>query len=156
MTRYQQSKNEVACLRTELQDTIDEFQRERADMFMSLRSLNQQFQLKSFIIEVFVVSQLVIRWVGGKIRLLKNLMLPELPLITYWSIDLKINRSILQWCSGCSPWDSILAMSLSSILIDGKGFVWSSATTRCQQMRACHLTMLGLHACNQGLFLMLE
>ena len=95
MTRYQQSKNEVACLRTELQDTIDEFQRERADMFMSLRSLNQQFQLKSFIIEVFVVSQLVIRWVGGKIRLLKNLMLPELPLVTYWSIDLKINRSIL-------------------------------------------------------------
>ena len=95
MTRYQQSKNEVACLRTELQDTIDEFQRERADMFMSLRSLNQQFQLKSFIIEVFVVSQPVIRWVGGKIRLLKHLMLPELPLLTYWSINLKINSSIL-------------------------------------------------------------
>lgn len=95
MTRYQQSKNEVACLRTELQDTIDEFQRERADMFMSLRSLNQQFQLKCFIIEVFVVSQLIIRWVDGKIRLLKNLMLPGLPLIIYWSIDLQINRSIL-------------------------------------------------------------
>ncbi|KAL3691783.1 hypothetical protein R1sor_005434 [Riccia sorocarpa] len=54
MARYQQSKAEIANLRTELQDTIHEFQRERADMFLSLRSLDQQLQLKSFIIEKFI------------------------------------------------------------------------------------------------------
>lgn len=52
MTRYQQNKNEVAAMRTELQDTVHEFQRERADMFLSLRSFDQQLQLKTFIIEV--------------------------------------------------------------------------------------------------------
>ncbi|KAG6554945.1 hypothetical protein Mapa_003529 [Marchantia paleacea] len=54
MARYQQSKAEISTLRTELQDTIHEFQRERADMFLSLRSLDQQLQLKSFIIEKFI------------------------------------------------------------------------------------------------------
>ncbi|KAL2622279.1 hypothetical protein R1flu_002484 [Riccia fluitans] len=54
MARYQQSKAEISNLRTELQDTIHEFQRERADMFLSLRSLDQQLQLKSFIIEKFI------------------------------------------------------------------------------------------------------
>lgn len=52
MARYQQSKNELSALRTELQDTIHEFQRERADMFLSLRSLDQQLQLKNFLIDV--------------------------------------------------------------------------------------------------------
>jgi predicted nucleic acid-binding Zn-ribbon protein len=54
MARYQQSKAEITTLRTELQDTIHEFQRERADMFLTLRSLDQQLQLKSFIIEVHI------------------------------------------------------------------------------------------------------
>jgi kinesin family protein 3/17 len=54
MTRYQQSKNELSALRTELQDTIHEFQRERADMFLSLRSLDQQLQLKNFLIDKFI------------------------------------------------------------------------------------------------------
>lgn len=52
VARYQQSKAEIIILRTELQDTIHEFQREHADMFLSLRSLDQQLQLKSFVIEV--------------------------------------------------------------------------------------------------------
>jgi len=52
MAHYQQTKIDVGSLRTELQDTIHEFQRERADMFLSLRSLDQQLQLKAFIIEV--------------------------------------------------------------------------------------------------------
>ncbi|CAM6101475.1 unnamed protein product [Calypogeia fissa] len=54
MARYQQGKAEITTLRTELQDTVHEFQRERADMFLSLRSLDQQLQLKSFIIEKFI------------------------------------------------------------------------------------------------------
>ncbi|CAM6129993.1 unnamed protein product [Calypogeia fissa] len=54
MARYQQSKAEITTVRTELQDTVHEFQRERADMFLSLRSLDQQLQLKSFIIEKFI------------------------------------------------------------------------------------------------------
>jgi hypothetical protein len=52
MAHYQQTKIDVGSLRTELQDTIHEFQRERADMFLSLRSLDQQLQLKAFIIDV--------------------------------------------------------------------------------------------------------
>lgn len=52
MARYLQNKQEISTLRTELQDTIHEFQRERADLFLSLRSLDQQLQLKTFIIEV--------------------------------------------------------------------------------------------------------
>lgn len=54
MARYQQSKNDINALRTELQDTIHEFQRERADMFLSLRSLDQQLQLKNFLIDKFI------------------------------------------------------------------------------------------------------
>lgn len=54
MARYQQSKNELSALRTELQDTIHEFQRERTDMFLSLRSLDQQLQLKNFLIDKFI------------------------------------------------------------------------------------------------------
>ncbi|KAJ7563193.1 hypothetical protein O6H91_03G100000 [Diphasiastrum complanatum] len=50
--RYQQSKNDVTSLRAELQDTIHEFHQERADLLLHLRSLDQQHQLKSFIIEV--------------------------------------------------------------------------------------------------------
>lgn len=52
MARYQQSKTDLGSLRTELQDTIHEFQRERADMFLSLRSLDQQLQLKTFLVDV--------------------------------------------------------------------------------------------------------
>lgn len=59
MARYQQSKNDINALRTELQDTIHEFQRERADMFLSLRSLDQQLQLKNFLIDVSWFSVLI-------------------------------------------------------------------------------------------------
>lgn len=55
MARYQQSKAEITTLRTELQDTVHESQRERADMFSSLRSLNKQLKLKSFIVEVLLI-----------------------------------------------------------------------------------------------------
>ncbi|CAK9199899.1 unnamed protein product [Sphagnum troendelagicum] len=57
MAHYQQTKIDVGSLRTELQDTIHEFQRERADMFLSLRSLDQQLQLKAFIIENFIPAE---------------------------------------------------------------------------------------------------
>nr|AMS24209.1 kinesin 2 protein [Marsilea vestita] len=54
MSRYQQSKLDVAALRTEIQDTIHEFHQERADLLWSIRSLEQQHQLKNLIIERFI------------------------------------------------------------------------------------------------------
>jgi hypothetical protein len=52
MARYQQSKIDIAALRTEIQDTIHEFHQERADLLWSIKSLEQQHQLKNLIIEV--------------------------------------------------------------------------------------------------------
>ncbi|EFJ38092.1 hypothetical protein SELMODRAFT_767, partial [Selaginella moellendorffii] len=57
MACYQQSKADLASLRTELQDTIHEFHRERTDLLLSLRSLEQQHQLKSLVIEKFIPSE---------------------------------------------------------------------------------------------------
>lgn len=54
MARYQQSKLDIAALRTEIQDTIHEFHQERADLLWSIRSLEQQHQLKNLIIERFI------------------------------------------------------------------------------------------------------
>eukprot|EP01018_Ginkgo_biloba_P021949 Gb_08362 [translate_table: standard] len=58
VSRYQLSKQEVASLRTELQDTLHEFHLERTDLLWSLRSLEQQDQLKSLIIEVSIFQLL--------------------------------------------------------------------------------------------------
>ncbi|MCO5571230.1 hypothetical protein L7F22_024966 [Adiantum nelumboides] len=54
MARYQQSKLDIAALKTEIQDTIHEFQQERADLLWSIKSLEQQYQLKSLVIERFI------------------------------------------------------------------------------------------------------
>ena len=52
MARYQQSKIDITALRTEIQDTIHEFHQEQADLLWSIKSLEQQHQLKNLIIEV--------------------------------------------------------------------------------------------------------
>ncbi|KAH7284695.1 hypothetical protein KP509_34G066800 [Ceratopteris richardii] len=54
MARYQQSKLEIASLKSEIQDTIHEFQQERADLLWSIKSLEQQHQLKNLVIERFI------------------------------------------------------------------------------------------------------